>query len=105
MRFDVYITGYRIENTEYGPATIPMRFHLFKNISYKRLKGKLRLALNIAGRSEAYTEFVVYPAHATPDQFYAYDLLTDDQVPLYNEFIETRLRTGNFDPHKRWKSK
>ena len=51
-----------------------------------------------------YIGYSVYPAGATPEQFPAYKLLTDDPVPLYDEYMAVRERTGNFDPTQEWKS-
>ena len=111
MNFDIYIIGKKTEQTEHGTAYLTNRQLVCDNIPYNQLKAKLKMVLaNLAHSRYGYSGFnyygyEVYPTGATSDQFPAYQLLTDDPVPLYDEFMLVRNATGNFDTHQRWKTK
>ena len=108
MKFDVYIIGGHTEETEYGTAFIKKHKLVATNITYIRLKGKLKKVLDNLAHERynegvtAYIAYEVYPTGAMPEQFPVYNLLTEGSVPYYNEFLEIRNRTGNFDTHRRW---
>lgn len=112
MNFDIYIIG-GVDSVDpyYGSYTEKCRELVADNIPYRNLKRKVKQVLdNLARRNynhgqNDFVAYEVYPAGATPDQFPAYNLLTDDPVPDYNEFIKVRNGTGNFDTHQRWSIK
>lgn len=111
MNFDVYIVGGMSFQTLHGLAHATDRKLVADNVTYPKLKGKVKEVLHSLQRNKyntngyAYEAYEVYPHGATSNQFPAYNLLTDDIVPLYNEFQTVRNNTGNFDTHQRWKRK
>jgi len=109
LNFDIYIIGRKTELTEHGVAHQSDRQSVSVNVPFNQLKVKLKMVLaNLAHSRYGYNGFQyygyeVYPAGTTKEQFPAYQLLTNDPVPCFNEFLTVRNATGNFDTHRRWK--